>query len=325
MHRPALRGIIPPLVTPLVGPDVLDDDGLERLIEFQIGAGVHGLFILGTTGEGPALSRAVRQRLITRTCAQVNQRIPVLVGVLETCLSEAIEAAEFAQQAHADVIVSCPPFYLQLSQADMLRFVGSLTTAVKIPIMLYNPPGLPHARFQPQTVSDAATLYERVWALKDSSGDILYLEQVASALSTRPEFTILVGPENLLIEGMQTFGIHGGVAGGANLLPRFYVELYDNLLANDKPLDPRFQRYLDRVALTIFTVGEPQSSLVRGLKAALNLLGICSDEMAAPYQKATANQKLALKPFLNDCIQDGLLTTVSDSLLAGISGESTMP
>ncbi len=64
-----LRGIIPPMVTPLLDRDTLDVAGLERLIEHILGGGVHGLFILGTTGEAPSLSYRLRYELIERVCA----------------------------------------------------------------------------------------------------------------------------------------------------------------------------------------------------------------------------------------------------------------
>ena len=76
-----LRGIIPPMVTPLSDRDTLDLAGLERLVEHIVAGGVHGLFILGTTGEGPSLSYRMRCELIERVCDQVGDRVPVLVGV----------------------------------------------------------------------------------------------------------------------------------------------------------------------------------------------------------------------------------------------------
>jgi len=67
LPRP-LRGIVPPLVTPLTGRDTLDEAGLERLIEHVLAGGVHGLFILGTTGEAPSLSHRLREQMVRCTC-----------------------------------------------------------------------------------------------------------------------------------------------------------------------------------------------------------------------------------------------------------------
>src|SRR4030042_1431961 len=79
-----LRGIIVPMVTPLLDHDKLDAAGLERLVEHVLAGGVHGLFILGTTGEAPSLSYRLRHELIDRVCEQVNGRVPALVGFTDT-------------------------------------------------------------------------------------------------------------------------------------------------------------------------------------------------------------------------------------------------
>src|SRR5580692_9044910 len=99
------RGIIPPIVTPLRARDELDVAGLERLIEHILGGGVHGLFVLGTTGEAPSLSYRLRRELIERTCRQVAGRVPVLVGITDTAIVEAISLSHFAAESGAQALV----------------------------------------------------------------------------------------------------------------------------------------------------------------------------------------------------------------------------
>ena len=101
-----LTGMVPPIVTPLHSRDVLDVEGLGRLVERLITGGVSALFVLGTTGEGPALSYRLRRQMVERTCQFVNGRIPVLVGITDASLVEALEMARFAADAGADAIVS---------------------------------------------------------------------------------------------------------------------------------------------------------------------------------------------------------------------------
>src|SRR5579872_3033347 len=118
-----LRGIIPPMVTPLAREDELDRGGLERLIEHMIHGGVHGLFVCGTTGEGPSLSYRIRREIIRATCQQARERVPVLVGILDTSKTEMLAMARFAADAGAAAIVLGPPFYAPLSQLDLVRCV----------------------------------------------------------------------------------------------------------------------------------------------------------------------------------------------------------
>src|SRR5665213_4068250 len=105
-----LRGIITPLVTPLIR-GALDCAALERLIEHVVTGGVNGIFILGTTGEGPSLSYALREEMIRKTCELVRGRVPVLASVSDTVLVESERVEEIAADAGADAVVLAPPYY----------------------------------------------------------------------------------------------------------------------------------------------------------------------------------------------------------------------
>ena len=81
MNNNQFHGIIPPMVTPLKDWDTLDNQGIEKLINHILKGGVHGLFVLGTTGEAPSLSHQLRKEVIKRTLDQVGTKVPVLVGI----------------------------------------------------------------------------------------------------------------------------------------------------------------------------------------------------------------------------------------------------
>src|SRR5438552_18932640 len=106
-----LRGIVTPLLTPLLGPDELDATGLEKLIEHALAGGVCGLFVLGTTGEGPSLSYRLRKEVIDRACRQTAGRVPVLVAITDTSFEESAAQAQWAEQAGAAAVVTAGPGY----------------------------------------------------------------------------------------------------------------------------------------------------------------------------------------------------------------------
>src|SRR3990172_9414524 len=112
-----LRGIVVPLVTPLAARDQLDLPGLARLVEHVIGGGVHGVFLLGTCGEGPSLSHSLRRELVDHVCRQVQGRVPVLVGIADTSYGESVALAKHATQAGADALVFAPPYYYPVEQS----------------------------------------------------------------------------------------------------------------------------------------------------------------------------------------------------------------
>src|SRR5688500_2530754 len=106
-----LRGVIPPLVTPLTPDTRLDSDGLARVLRHVLDGGVHAIFILGTTGEATSLPYEVRRDLIRATVGFVNGQVPVVVGVTDTVQEQGISLARFAADQGASAIVVSSPYY----------------------------------------------------------------------------------------------------------------------------------------------------------------------------------------------------------------------
>jgi 2-dehydro-3-deoxy-D-pentonate aldolase len=300
LSRP-LRGIIPPMVTPLLDPETLDHTGLFRLIERMIHGGVHGLFILGTTGEGPGLSYSLRRELIDATCQIVGGRVPVLVAITDTSVEESLSLGDWANRCGADAVITAAPYYFAVSQNDLFRLVESLSKRLALPLYLYNMPSLTKAFFAPETVVRAARL-DNVYGIKDSSGDLEYIRAITDAFRDRQDFSILVGPEELLVQSM-ALGAHGGVNGGANLFPRIFVRLYQAAIAEDLVTVETLQRRVAELGQMLYRIGEPESSYLRGLKLGLNLMGVCSSTMVAPFQGADRGNYETLRWFLNQLDQ----------------------
>ena len=284
-----LRGIIPPMATPLLDSDTLDVEGVGRLVEHILAGGVGGLFIMGTTGEGPSLPHRLRRELIEQTCRIVAERTPVLVGVTDTSPSESLSLAAKAADCGAAAIVVAPPCYFPASPADILEYLRHLAAASPLPAFLYNIPSHTKLAFSPETVRAAADL-PGIVGLKDSSGDIENFRQFQAALADKPDFSLLVGPDKLTAPAVAT-GAHGGVNSGANLFPELYVSLYQAALAGDWEKADALQEKVVQIYDTIYHAVEDPSSYVKGLKCALSCMGICSDTMARPLRRLTDPQR----------------------------------
>lgn len=284
-----LCGIIPPMITPLSDRDTLDTDGVERLVEHLLAGGVHGLFILGTTGEGPGLSYRLRRELIAQVTEQVDCRVPVLVGVTDTAFVETVQLANYAAAAGAAAVVLAPPYYFPAGQPELLEYVQEVVGELPLPVFLYNMPSHTKLTFEPDTVAAALDL-PGVVGMKDSSAQLIYLHKLQAVCAQRDDFTLLVGPEELLGQSV-LFGAHGGVCGGANLFPRLYVDLYE--AAATRRLDDvaRLHEQVMQVSRTIYTVGRHGSSFIKGLKCALSCLGICDDYLAPPFRRFEVEQR----------------------------------
>jgi 4-hydroxy-tetrahydrodipicolinate synthase len=293
-----LQGIIPPMVTPLKGNDTLDIEGLERLIEHILSGGVHGLFILGTTGEAPNLSYHLRRELVRQTCIQVAGRVPVLVGVSDTSATESILLARESAESGADAVVVAPPYYFKLRQTELIEYYNDLANRLPLPFFLYNVPSLTKVYIGPETVNKIAK-NKRVLGLKDSSGDTVYFQTLVHAMKDRPDFPLLVGPDVITAETL-LLGGHGGVNGGANLFPHLYVEMYKTAVNKDvERLEP-MQQKIRQIWSALYYLINSDSCHLTGIKCALSIMGICSDFVASPFRKLNEAERALAKKNLEE-------------------------
>lgn len=279
--KPPLCGIVPPLITPVLGRDQLDVAGLESLIEHVLGGGVHGVFILGTSGEAPSLSYRLRREVIDRACKVVRGGVPVLVGITDTSLVEAVNLARHAADAGAQALVAAPPYYFPLGQPELIEWMQQLLPDLPLPVYLYNMPQMTKIQFEPETIRQLTQL-EGIVGLKDSSGDLNYYGQVVEVAKTRPDWRVFVGYEHLLVDALRSGG-HGGVNAGAQIDPGLLVGLYEATLRGDHATVDKLQARLLKLG-EIYRVGRHASAVIKGIKCALNLMGICSGEMVEPLR-----------------------------------------
>ncbi|MCJ7466793.1 MAG: dihydrodipicolinate synthase family protein [Maribacter sp.] len=301
MNRP-LQGIIPPMVTPLLENGHLDRNGLQTLVEHMLQGGIHGLFLLGTTGEGPSLSHKIRKQLISEACALVNKRVPVLVGITDTSAQESIVMAEYSEKAGADVVVVAPPYYLPIAQDEMQNYLDYLAPKLPLPFMLYNMPSCTKLHLSIETISMAKEL--GAIGIKDSSGDREYLTTLIQEFKDDPNFSIFTGIETLMVDALKMGG-HGAVPGGANFFPRLYVDLYEACLKRETDQIVLLNKQVQWISDTLYTVGKHASKYILGTKCALAALGICQDYVLPPLQRFEAADRARIKSFLAECTYYG--------------------
>jgi len=207
-----LSGIIPPLVTPLLDNNTLDTKGLAKLIEHLLSGGVHGLFILGTTGEATSLSYNLRKELIKRTSELVNHRVPVVVGITDTSLDGSLEIAEYAKSAGLEGVVIAPPYYVPIAQEEMREYLENIAPKLPLPFLMYDMPSCTKMHMSVETIKKAKEL--GAIGIKDSSGDMSYLYSIIREFKSSPDFSVISGTELFLPDTIMQGG-HGAVAGGA--------------------------------------------------------------------------------------------------------------
>lgn len=292
-----LRGIIPPVVTPLIDNNTLDQEGLEKLIEHLISGGVHGLFILGTTGEVTSLSYKLRKELIKKTSELVNKRIPVLAGIIDTSLHGSLEIAEYAAKRGLDGVVIAPPYYLPLSQEEMRVYLENIVPDLPLPFLMYDMPSCTKMHMSVATIKKAKEL--GAVGVKDSSGDMSFSISLIREFRDSPEFSVITGTELYLTDTILQGG-HGAVPGGANLFPKLFVDLYNASLERDFEKITVLRNKVMMIDNTIYCVGKHKSRVLKGIKCALSVMDICNDYVAFPLRKFRIEDRLKIERYIEE-------------------------
>ncbi|GAA5153089.1 dihydrodipicolinate synthase family protein [Pseudonocardia eucalypti] len=216
-----LRGVIPPLVTPLDETGEVDRDSLRRLIGYQLEAGVHGVFLGGSSGEIALLDDGQRRTVVEIAVAEVAGAVPVLVGAIDTGTRRVVEQARRAAALGADAAVVTAPFYVRPHADEIVEHFRLVHAAVDLPLVAYDIPPAVSVRLTPDVV-EAIAEAGFVVGLKDSSGD---LSNFRENLRRLPEFPILTGSE-LFADLAVRLGAAGIVPGLGNVDPHGYLRLY---------------------------------------------------------------------------------------------------
>lgn len=285
------------MVTPLLDRDTLDVEGLERLVEHLVSGGVHGLFVLGTTGEATCLSYRLRRDVIRRTCEQVHGRLPVLVGVTDTSVTETLDLARSAAEAGASAVVLAPPYYFPMNQSELIRYVRRLAEELPLPLMLYNIPALTKVSYEPETIRQLLDL-PGIVGLKDSSRQMDCFLAFRQVTRQRPDWSLLIGFEHMLADAIRAGG-DGGVCAGANLSPHLLVALYEAAVANDHGRLEEIHASLT-CQRRIYAVGRGATASIQGIKCALALRGICQDRMSEPFEGLSDGERASVKAILQE-------------------------
>jgi 4-hydroxy-tetrahydrodipicolinate synthase len=276
----ALRGVLPPLITPLHDDQGLDEEGFRRQLRRCLDAGCTGVFVNGSSGEGPWLTRAQRRRAVELA---VEEGTVVLAGVMLPGTSMTLEAAADAERAGADAVVVAAPYYFGAGEGAIVRHVEAVAAAVSVPVILYNIPQCTHNPLTAAVVAELAP-NPRVVGIKDSSGDMALLE---SHLAHREphSFRVLQGAEQAMGESLR-LGADGLVPGSGNVDPAVFVRLLRAVREGDQVAAQSAERAIGDLT-RIYSIAP---SFVGAMKAAVSLLGVCSRTTAAPLPPATDEQ-----------------------------------
>lgn len=286
----AIHGIIVPIITPMDAQERLDETGLKKQLDRMIDAGVHGIFCLGTNGEGFALNFEEKCRVI-EVCAQhVAGRVPLFAGTGCITTAETIALSMHAQQAGADVLSVITPSFAALSQDQLFAHYQALTEAVSLPVLVYNIPMRTGVSVAPDTFARLARL-DGIAGIKDSSGNfdnmLQYIER-----SRDTGCVVLSGNDSLILWNLLAGGA-GGIAGCANVYPRTLVSIYEQFRAGNVTAARQAQDSI-RSLRNCFRFGNPNTVI----KLAVEMLGHPAGPCRRPFDSIAENGQEELRRVL---------------------------
>jgi 4-hydroxy-tetrahydrodipicolinate synthase len=293
-----MRGSIVPLVTPFTGDGSLDETALERLVEWQIEGGSHGISVTGTTGEPSALSLDERERVMEVAARAVGGRVPFVPGTGTNNLDETIRLTRAAEALGADAALVIVPYYNRPSQEGLYRYFRALAEEVRLPIVIYNIPGRTAVNMAPSTMARLRRDAPGIVGVKESNKDFEHVTRVLHECGH--DFLLYSGIE-LLCYPMLAIGGAGHVSATANVFPREVADLYNHVAAGrwKEAVDLHYHLLPMNDALFLETNPGP-------LKWVMGKLGMINPYLRPPLCEPSTDNQKRLQEVMDDY---GLTTT----------------
>lgn len=260
-------GVIPALVTPLDEHGNLKEDALRKVIDYTIEGGVHGVFILGSTGEIYGLDWEQKKRSIEIAVEQTAGRVPVYAGASEITTRDCIKLAKLAESIGGVSAISVlTPYFISPNKAELKEHYKTIAASTKLPVILYGNDDRTNVPIPVDLAVELADI-DNIVGIKDSSGDMTRMAEYIR-LTRGKEFNVLSGRDTLIYANL-CYGGAGAIAACANVVPSIVAGIYDSFKAGDyaKALEYQYQLAPLRIA---FGLG----SFPVVMKEALRLVGI---------------------------------------------------
>ena len=295
MKKVEIKGIIPPILTPMNEDESLNLNELRVQIERLLAGGVHGLFAFGTNGEGYILSENEKYEVLETMIDQVKGRVPVYAGTGCISTRDTIRQSVQAEKLGADVLSIITPSFAAASQKELYDHYVAVAKHVNIPIILYNIPPRTGNKLLPETVRDLIRDVDVIVGAKDSSGDIENLKAyIRLTKELDKDVAILAGNDGAILTCLKEGGA-GGIAGRANIWPATVTSIYDRFIAGDLE---GAQKAQDAIAVlqSVFKFGNPNTII----KRAVEELGYPVGKCRAPFNYVPEEGLAALHKVLEE-------------------------
>lgn len=281
-----IQGSIVALITPMLDNGAVDYDSLEKLIDFHVENGTHGIVSVGTTGESATLSVDEHCAVIEKTVKHANNRLPVIAGTGANSTYEAIELTKAAQQIGADACLIVVPYYNKPTQEGLYQHFRAIAEAVSIPQILYNVPGRTVLDMHNDTVLRLADI-DNIVAIKDATGDMQRGKDLIERCADK--INVLSGDDPTALQHMKLGG-KGDISVTANIAPKLMSSMCEAALSGDFDLADKLDGELALLHERLFVESNPIP-----VKYAAQKMGLCSGSLRLPLTELDAKFHLQVE------------------------------
>ena len=286
-----IKGTGVALVTPFNEDKSVDYKGLENLLNHVIDGGIDYLVLMGTTGESVTLSKGEKVAVVD-FCKKINNsRIPVVLGIGGNNTMQVVEDIKSANLDGIDAILSVSPAYNKPSQEGIYQHYKMISGNCPLPIIVYNVPGRTASNISAETTVRMANDFENIVAVKEASGD---MDQIMKIIKNKPSnFVVLSGDDGLTLP-MIHMGAEGVISVIGQSHPKEYSDMVSFGLSGNQEIANQLHNKLYDFYVPLYAEGNPV-----GIKACLELLGICKSQVRLPLVEASDVIKNELKSLMN--------------------------
>jgi 4-hydroxy-tetrahydrodipicolinate synthase len=290
---PRLRGIFTPNLVPLDESGRIDEEELRRYIDWLIERGVHGLYPNGSTGEFTRFTPEERRRIIEIVVDQTGGRVPVLAGAAEANVRETLAACEHYATLGVRAVAIVSPFYYRLGPESVYAYFREIGRDTPVDVTLYNIPMFASPIDVP-TIRRLAEECERIVAIKDSSGDLAFMqEMIAAVRPVRPDFSFLTGWDAAVLS-MLLAGCDGGTNATSGIAPELMRALYEAATQGELERARDLQSRVQRIFEAMFGAAD----FPEGFRIALELRGIRTGRGRQPLSPRQQEERKGIRDSL---------------------------
>lgn len=304
---PEFGSLITAMITPFKGVDSadyiegcspIDFEATEKLVEHLVKTGSDALVVTGTTGENPTLTHEEEQELFRVVRAKIDSlgaKTKVLFGTGSNSTQTVLQSNKIAEKLGADGVLIVTPYYNKPNQKGLKAHFNRIAQSTDMPIILYNIPGRCVINLEAQTIVDLVQANDNIVGLKEASNNFDQVSEIRQSLDS-DRFKIYSGDDSLTLP-MLGVGADGVISVASHLVGKEMKDMMDSFFAGDVTRAKSLHNKLFPIFIALFN--EPNPTCV---KAALKMMGICSDELREPLVKLEADQVSSLKKVLDNVL-----------------------